>query len=254
MAADLTELVQHIPSIRRNIFALQVPKMSAAEISHLVENGEEISGMSFDKVALDYIVFVANGSPYFASLLSHHAGLAAIDNARASVTIEDVSMAVDQALNEFRGRISKHSQSQIDQAAKSGVRHVLGVMAGAALFNSGRFDARDVDALYPSAANAATFKATIEELASKHILLEVNEDEYGRGYRFAEEAVLPYLWILAAQKRFLENRKTADAQVEAVKVENKAAAAKPQSQDKIVTPEKAAVQPTAATGRAAGRP
>lgn len=207
VAADLTELVEHIPSIRRNIFAMQVPKMTAAEVNSLVENGEEISGVTYDKAATDFIVFVANGSPYLASLLSHHAGLAAIDKGRNKVTVEDVSLAVDQALTEFRGRISKHSQIQIDQAAKSGVRHVLGVMAGAALFNNGRFDGRDVDALYPSAANAASFKATIEELASKRILLEAHEDEYGRGYRFSEEAVLPYLWILAAQKRFLETRK-----------------------------------------------
>jgi Cdc6-like AAA superfamily ATPase len=209
VAADLTELVAHIPSIRRNIFAMQVPKMTAGEINSLVENGEELSGVTFDKAATDFIVFVANGSPYLASLLSHHSGLAAIDKGRANVTVEDVSLAVDQALTEFRGRISKHSQIQIDQAAKSGVRHVLGVMAGAALFNNGRFDGRDVDALYPSAANAANFKATIEDLASKQILLEVHEDEYGRGYRFSEEAVLPYLWILAAQKRFLETRKAA---------------------------------------------
>ena len=246
VAADLTELVQHIPSIRRNIFALQVPKMSAAEISHLVENGEEISGVTFDKVALDYIVFVANGSPYFASLLSHHSGLTAIDNGRVKVTLDDVSTAVDQALAEFRGRISKHSQAQIDQAAKSGVRHVLGVMAGAALFNSGRFDGRDVDALYPSAANAATFKATIDELAAKRVLLEVHEDEYGRGYRFSEEAVLPYLWILAAQKRFLENRKTADVRLEVPKAGDKMAAEKPQPQDKTA-------QPAITTGRAAGQ-
>jgi Cdc6-like AAA superfamily ATPase len=209
VAADLTELVEHIPSIRRNIFALQVPKMTAAEVNHLVENGESLSGMPFDKAATDFIVFVANGSPYMASLLSHHAGLAAIDKGHAKVTVDDVSVAVDQALTEFRGRISKHSLIQIDQTAKTGVRHVLGVMAGAALFNNGRFDGRDVDALYPSAANAATFKATIEDLAARHVLLEAYEDEHGRGYRFSEEAVPPYLWILAAQKRFLENRKAA---------------------------------------------
>ncbi|MBA4011944.1 MAG: ATP-binding protein [Phenylobacterium sp.] len=207
VAADLTELVEHIPSIRRNIFALQVPKMSASEVNHLVENGEELSGLTYDKAATDFIVFVANGSPYLASLLSHHSGLAAIDKGRTNVAIEDVSQAVDQALTEFRGRISKPTLSQIDQAAKTGVRHVLGVMAGAAIFNNGRFDDRDVDALYPSAANAANFKATIEELAVKHVLLEAHDDEFGRGYRFSEEAVLPYLWILAAQQRFLESRK-----------------------------------------------
>ena len=207
VAADLTELVEHIPSIRRNIFAMQVPKMTAAEVNHLVENGEAISGVTYDKDATDFIVFVANGSPYLASLLSHHAGLAAIDRGASAVSADDVSLAVDQALTEFRGRISKHSQNQIDQAAKTGVRHVLGVMAGSALFNNGRFDGRDMDTLYPSAANAASFKSTIEELAARGVLLEAQDGEFGRGYRFSEEAVLPYLWILAAQKRFLETRK-----------------------------------------------
>lgn len=204
VAADLTELVEHIPSIRRNIFALQVPKMSAAEINHLVENGEAHSGVTFDKLATDFIVFVANGSPYLASLFSHHAGLAAIDKGRNRVMIEDVAVAVDQALTEFRGRISKQSLAQIDQATKAGARHVLGVMAGAAQFNNGRFDERDIEALHP---NASGFKATLDELAANRILLERQEDEYGRSYVFSEEAVLPYLWILAAQKRFLDEKK-----------------------------------------------
>lgn len=247
VAADLTELVEHIPSIRRNIFALQVPKMSATEVNHLVENGEELSGLTYDKSATDFIVFVANGSPYFASLLSHHSGLAAIDKGRTNVTVEDVSQAVDQALTEFRGRISKHSLVQIDQAAKSGVRHVLGVMAGAAIFNNGRFDDRDVDALYPSVANASSFKATLEDLAAKHVLLEAHDDEFGRGYRFAEEAVLPYLWILAAQQRFLENRKAgAPADGPVVPTTDKAPAA-----DK---PAEKATSAAVVTPRAAGRP
>lgn len=100
---------------------------------------------------------------------------------------------------------------------------MLGVMAGAALFNNGRFDGRDVDALYPSAANAASFKATIEELASKNVLLEAHDDEYGRGYRFSEEAVLPYLWILAAQKRFLETRKPPEPKAASEKAADKLA-------------------------------
>jgi hypothetical protein len=246
VAADLTELVAHIPSIRRNIFAMQVPKMTAGEVNSLVENGEELSGVTFDKAATDFIVFVANGSPYLASLLSHHSGLAAIDKGRANITVEDVSLAVDQALTEFRGRISKHSQVQIDQAAKSGVRHVLGVMAGAALFNNGRFDGRDVEALYPSPANAANFKATIEDLASKQILLEVHEDEYGRGYRFSEESVLPYLWILAAQKRFLETRKAAVVEP-ARPVEKPPEKPSDKAADKPATP-------SASGARTAGRP
>ena len=90
-------------------------------------------------------------------------------------------------------------------------------------------------------ANAANLKATIEDFASKHVLLEILDDEYGRGYRFSEEAVLPYLWILAAQKRFLEARKPAAG--EPARVSEKVA-------EKPV--EKSAV-PSPSSTRAAGR-
>ena len=84
------------------------------------------------------------------------------------------------------------------------------MLAGASLFNGGRFDTGDIDVLYPSAANAANCKDVIEDLASKGMLLEAFEDEYGRGYRFLEESVPPYLWILAAQKRFHDGHKAAE--------------------------------------------
>ena len=202
VAADLTELVEHIPSIRRNIFAMQVPKMAGAEIHHLIENGQTLSGVSYEATAVDYITSTANGSPYIASLLSHHAGLAAVDKGRLKVTREDVSVAVQQAIAEFQGRISRHSQNQIDKVTKSGVSQILGMLAGASLFNSGRFDSSDIDALYPNAASAANCRDVIDDLAAKGVLLETFEDEYGRAYRFVEESVPPYLWILAAQKRF----------------------------------------------------
>jgi hypothetical protein len=223
VAGDLSELVEHIPSIRRNIFAFQVPKMSTAEIHHLIENGQSISGVSFESPSVDFITSVANGSPYIACLLSHHAGLAAVDKGRLKIAVEDVAIAVDQALAEFQGRISRQSQIQIDKLTKNGVRQILGMLAGASMFNSGRFDAGDIDALYPSAANAANCREVIEELTAKGILIEAVEDEYGRAYRFQEEAVPPYLWILAAQKRFLDGQKPAKEEAPAASTARAAA-------------------------------
>ncbi len=224
VAGDLTELVEHIPSIRRNIFALQVPKMATSEIHHLIENGQSISGVSFEPPAMDFITSVSNGSPYIACLLSHHSGLAAVDKGRLKIGVEDVSVAVDQALAEFQGRISRPSQVQIEKLTKNGVRQILGMLAGASMFNGGRFDAADIDVLYPSAANAANCREVIEELTAKGILLEAVEDEYGRSYRFQEEAVPPYLWILAAQKRFLDSAKPSSGKEEAAPAAARAAA------------------------------
>lgn len=224
VAGDLTELVEHIPSIRRNIFALQVPKMSTSEIHHLIENGQSISGVTFEPSATDYITAVSNGSPYIACLLSHHAGLAGVDKGRLKIAVDDVSVAVEQALTEFRGRISRPSQLQIDKLTKNGVRQILGMLAGVSMFNSGRFDAGDIDVLYPSAANAANCRDVIEELTAKGILIEAIEDDYGRSYRFQEEAVPPYLWILAAQKRFLDGQKKSGSSEEAPATTARAAA------------------------------
>ena len=79
VAADLTELVEHIPSIRRNIFALRLPKMSDAEVLQIVANGEREASVTFDTHAGAYVVALASGSPYIASLLCHHAGHAEPD-------------------------------------------------------------------------------------------------------------------------------------------------------------------------------
>jgi hypothetical protein len=211
VASDLTELFEYIPSIRRNVFALQVPKMEASEIRNLVSAGEQTSGVSFEPVSTDYVVFVAHGSPYLASLLSHHAGLAALDNTRTSVAVDDVSVGIDRALDELRARISKASQLQIDQGVSEGMRNILGLLAGAALFTGGRFTAADIDALYTNPADAAKCKGLISNLAAHKVLVEAN-DQLGKGFRFLEGSVPAYLWITVARKRFLKSQKPAAAE------------------------------------------
>jgi Cdc6-like AAA superfamily ATPase len=214
VASDLTELFEYIPSIRRNVFALQLPKMEAAEIRHLVNAGEEQSGISFESGATEFVVFVAHGSPYLASLLSHHAGLAALDRSRTTVTSDDVSVGIDRALDELKGRISKLSQLQIDQGVSEGMRNILGLLAGAALFAGGRFSAGDIDALYTNPADAAKCKGLIANLAGHKVLVEAN-DQLGKGYRFLEGSVPAFLWITVARKRFLKTQKPSGAPAEA---------------------------------------
>lgn len=210
VAANLTELVEHIPSIRRNVFALQIPKMSATEVRHLVRNGEAATGVTFEQDALEFVIRAAHGSPYIASLLSHHAGLMAIDNGRMAVSVEHVSSSIIQALEEFKGRISKASQMQIDQLGDPS-RHPLGFLAGEALFAGGWFGAAAVDDLQASGFPGA--KSVIAQLAASRVLIEPSEDEFGVGYRFHEESVTPYLWIQVARARFMDARQRDLAEV-----------------------------------------
>jgi hypothetical protein len=212
VAANLTELVEHIPSIQRNVFALEVPKMTASEIRHLVRNGEESSGLTFDDAATECIVSLANGTPYLASLLSHHAGLAALDAGRLAVTTQDVAIALSDALDELRGRISKRAQAQIAAGAAKGIHRTLGPLSGAVQSSGGEFQLEDINAAYPNAVAAAQCRTLVELLAAEGVLLEADQRGSGLYYRFLEESVPAYVWLLAGQARLFAAERAAPAQ------------------------------------------
>jgi Cdc6-like AAA superfamily ATPase len=199
VAANLTELITHIPSIQRNILALPTPKMTEPEVIELVRGGEDVAGLKFDQAAIDLIVAAANGFPYLASLLSHHAAFAVLDEDRLNVTTGDVSSAIAKALREFRGRISIRSQKHIQACVDEGAHRVFGALAGAGQLTGGRFDKDDIRAV--QANSSADCQALVERFASEGVLITAIADEFGRHYAFIEESVGAYLWLLSTQDR-----------------------------------------------------
>jgi len=208
VAADLAELVEHIPSIRRNILAIRVPLMSEDEIRAMVTTGEKASGMVFDPAARDFVVRVAKGWPYVASLVCHHAGLRALDSGREVVLEEDVSGALEAAMTELRARLPKGISHQMDRLLDSGAVKPLTMLAGAALTAGGDFTLQDIDAVAGKPAEAAVAKRLVEDLAGEHILLEKREDALGRRYAFREDSLPPYLWFMGMQQSFLDRQVT----------------------------------------------
>ena len=205
VAANLTELVRHIPTIQRNVFALQVPKMTGPEIRHLVKNGEDASGVAFSDDAIKAIVARAIGFPYLASLLSHHASLEAVDEGRTRITEEDVNTATNEALTELKGRLTLKAQVQIARCLDNGMLKTLGAVAAAGLSAGGQFNLDDIGALYAGAEEIARRRKTVEDLVGEGTLLETHDDEAGRHYRFMDEAAPSYLWLLAVQGRHFES-------------------------------------------------
>src|ERR1700744_6733343 len=126
VAGNLTELLEHIPSIQRNIFALQVPWMPPSEIGLLIKNGGSLCGLTFDDAAEHAIVSAAHGSPYLATLLGHHAGLSALDDQRVKVGGADVLSAIQSAAQEFYGRMSGRVRSQLKNYTDAGKTSLFG--------------------------------------------------------------------------------------------------------------------------------
>ncbi|MDB5453444.1 MAG: uncharacterized protein JWO33_2022 [Caulobacteraceae bacterium] len=201
VAADLADLVEHIPSIRRNILAIKVPLMSEEDIHDLIANGERISGVSFDGPARELVTQVAYGSPYIASLLCHHAGLIALTAKRTAVGPADVSAAVTQAIDELWLRIPKTTQIQIQRAADS-AGEALTILAKTSLTASGPFEPSQIVEIAGSVEKASRVKLVADQLVKSGTLLQSHDDAYGLRLSFIDEGVASYLWFRAAQHDF----------------------------------------------------
>jgi hypothetical protein len=117
------------------------------------------------------------------------------------VTRDYAAAAQQHTLEELRNRVSRHSQRQIDGLSDE-IRAVLGRLAGVAIFGGGQFHPADIEAVASSAVMAGKLRVLIEELASKAILVEPHQDDYGKGYRFIEDSAVAFLWMDAAGKLF----------------------------------------------------
>lgn len=201
VAANLNELVTNVPSVQRNIFALHVPKMDGEEIRELIKNGEGVVGLTFDEPAVRAVVSLAIGLPYLATLLSHRAALVAINQGRATVHVGDVATANDEAVQEFRGRISRRTQIQIDDQVNKGQLALLGVLAGAAQTTGGPFIGEDLNPLHADRATVEAARLLVDKLAAKQVLFHAQEEEFGRTYTFIEDTAPAYLWLLSVVAR-----------------------------------------------------
>jgi hypothetical protein len=179
--------------------------MTHAEVRSIVKNGETISDLHFEEPAIQAIIARCMGFPYLATLLSHRSALVAVDDGRLTVNANDVAIATEEAVEEFKGRISRRSQLQIDGLVRRGQLPVLGALAGAAQSTGGWFNVEDITSVHAEASSIHDAQATAESLAKNHVLIEVGDDGFGLGYRFLEPTVPVYLWLLAARGQYFDH-------------------------------------------------
>ena len=191
VAGDLSDLVEHIPSIRRNIFALHVEKMSDAEIALIVANGERETGMTFEPTATAFVVAASRGSPYLANLICHHAGHTALNQQRTTVKPADVAQAVEQAAEEFAGRVSRPLVARVGRVM-DGNGGGIAAAARAALAGDGSFTLQDL--VTDQEVEAKRAHQVISVLTSEGLLREVPGDD-APSYRFLDDGLPAYIWM-----------------------------------------------------------
>ncbi len=183
VAGNLAELVEHIPSIRRNILGIQVPNMTSEEMDELIGLGSATCGLPYDAAAVELITHISCGLPYIASLLSQHAGIGALDRQSAVAERQDVANALELVVDETRQRLSDRSLRAIKRLQIDGEAGALEKLSDSALHHAGVIDliGGDIDL-----ANAV-------KTGLRSQLLEAIGDEVGERFRFVEEGVPVYL-------------------------------------------------------------
>ncbi len=198
VASNLSELIEHIPSIRRNILGLQVPDMARDEVENMIRIGERESGMSFADDAIELVTSAASGSPYIASLLSQHAAISAVERASLRVEHEDAVRSVDRAVSEIGNRLSEASRDEIRRAQTEGFGEALGILGRTALHTGGRFVGEGLEQWLPEPEARARL---ISEITQRYSLVMdvAGSDSYT--YRFREEGAPIYLWMVLVRDR-----------------------------------------------------
>jgi hypothetical protein len=196
VAANLVELIEHTPSIQRNIYALQVPWMTVSEVRMLIKNGEELGGVRFDENATRAVVTAAHGSPYIASLISLNAAIFALESGHTNVTGENAAAAIKLAVREFKSRLSNRCQGLLWKTVREGQTRALGALAGTALLGGGSFRKEDIRAAMANSDTIRRCEELISQLVASDLLIEMPSED-SVIYRFVEDSIAPYLWLLS---------------------------------------------------------
>lgn len=190
VGTNLAELIEHIPSIQRNIFGLQIPLMADEEVRQLLQIAHAQAGVTFSAEAADVIVKVARGWPYVATLIAHHAALAAVEKRQVLVDRADAEEAVRQAAAEVAGRIGRDTLREVAYAESVAGGRCLESAAKAQIAKGGEFvpsDLEDEQACAP----------VLDALVRENLLLTSREDRFGRSFEFRDVTVPLHLWLKA---------------------------------------------------------
>lgn len=190
VAENLAELLEHIPSVRRNVTGIPLGPMPRQEVEQLIRNAEAASAIQFEEFARDVLVSAASGSPYVTNLLGQHAAIEALDRGAMAVSVNDVSSAIARAVAELSLRLSADARRRVAVARQRLSNAAVAALARAALDNYGRIEA----ATLPSEGGA-----DILGVAKAAGLIVPLADASSGAFRFVDDGAPLYLWLESVQ-------------------------------------------------------
>lgn len=206
VSSNLHELIGYIPSIRRNVVGLPLPKLVPTEVREIIRLGEDACGITFDAEVIALINDLAHGSPYLVRLICYHSSLTALEHGRTNVLRADIGEGLEQMVQEAAARLPIGALQRANRLDWRGHSELLTHVVHLAGTPSGWFSALDIAEEASNLPDPAAVERFIrEELIPLHLMEEEGAAAEAR-YRFVDEGLQSFLWITLARSRLLGDR------------------------------------------------
>ncbi|QXJ22694.1 ATP-binding protein [Actinomadura graeca] len=138
------ELIKEHASIQRAIVQVPMPRMGNDELEHIVRQGMKTASLSVEDDFVQRVVRLSQGLPHYTHLISQHAGLCAVDDARDVVTVADYESGVAAALKDVSQTVRERYHNSTYSKRETLHKQVLLACAVASKDELGTFGAADV--------------------------------------------------------------------------------------------------------------
>ena len=201
VAQNLDEILGFAPSIRRNVVGLPLRPMTPAEVDDLIGIAENAAGIEFGDAARALLTTIADGSPYLVRLLTHQAGLVALDNRSDIVTESHATAAVERILSDWNASLPRRIQISLGRDETRAHWPLLVAAARAGSAADGFFSAEDVITELGDIRQPAIVERDLMIFAGAHNLLESAAEGTETRFRFRFPGVSSLLLMSRAMGR-----------------------------------------------------
>lgn len=145
VADSVNDLILEHQSVERALVQIRMPRMSQSEIERIINNGLEHLELRIARKAIRKIVLLAQGLPHYAHLLGLHSVRVMANRRSDEVTVADVDVAIQKALQNAQQSIRSDYHRATFSARKHNLfKEVLAACAISTVDDLGCFQASDV--------------------------------------------------------------------------------------------------------------
>ncbi|MFP3710105.1 ATP-binding protein [Paraburkholderia sp. SIMBA_009] len=199
VADSVDNLIEQHQSVERALVQIRMPRMNKGELMKIIETGAAKSGLTVQRQASEKIATLSQGLPHYTHLLALHSFQAALLRQSLSVELNDVSTAIQKALDRAQQSIISAHHQATNSPKQNLYPQVLLACAMAKTDGLGFFAAGDVrepmsqimGKAYDIPAFAQHLKAFCE--ATRGPILQKSGEPRRYRFRFANPLMQPYV-------------------------------------------------------------